>query len=126
MEHLLDPKKADQELSEFLQKLTPNEKKTVSSYLQESDESSLSFIKAISSQRIKNILSVWKEEVCRLLLITASKQVGEHYGKDPNGSFLAIPYAASDDPVLQAMQGPILKLQVTQRKCTYSTIYPLK
>lgn len=107
---LLDPKKSDKELSEFLRKLSPTEHKTLSNYLQEIDERATSFVDKISSQRIKNILSVWKEEVCRLLFITASKQVGEHYGKDPSDSLLAIPYAASDDPVLRAMQGTHIEI----------------
>ncbi len=117
IKHLLNPSDKDPELRSFLQSLP--EENEIAKYLQELKSNDLIEFVAYRDQkgdlkltprRISNILAIWKEEINRLLFMTAKKQIGEHYGPDPDGSFMAIPYALCNNPIRGSQHGTDLEI----------------
>lgn len=103
----------DQELNGFLSALTEEEKIKLRKYFyqkKKTDPEAIRFVKSIQSQRIKNILAIWKEETSRILFLTGKKQVFEHYGPDPRGSVMAIPYQSSNKPMIGSQHGTDLEI----------------
>lgn len=107
----------DQESKKFFSGLPRSERKLLTLYLQgTNDEEVQRFYENISSVRVKNLLSVWKEEVKSLLLLTGKKHVGEHYGQDPSvtefkqKNLMAIPYHGNENPAIGSQPGTDIEI----------------
>lgn len=106
------------EFTAFLRGLSSSEQNFVRAYLNNKATPEASrFVDALPSMQIKNALAVLKEEISRLIPLTAKKQVNEHYGPLPeeakkvrNDPLLAIPYHGSSNPVSNAQFGTELEI----------------
>ncbi len=94
------------EVKIFFSRLTKDQKHLVHSYLSERKLSErkqsecLAFISSIESKLVKDLLSLAKEEVQRLIPLTVSKKMNQYYGanKTQAGIYKAIPYHGSNTP----------------------------
>lgn len=113
VEELLKPAtELDCEINRFLSSLNREQKDLLKAYLlQSKNPSAAKFVQEISNQIVKNTLAVWKEEASRLLLLTGRKNLGEHYGVNPQDRFgMAIPYHGSNNPMLGSQHGTDLEI----------------
>lgn len=108
----------DEELTSFFSTLTSEQKQWLTDYLNNlSNKEAQRFVDSIFSQNVKNRLAIYKEQVSRVLPLTAKKQLNEHYGPLPKDAphrtdqdLLAIPYHGSNNPVTNSQFGTDLEI----------------
>ncbi len=116
---ILDGRVREGILKPFLGKATADQKRLVEIYLTGAEKrqgEAYAFI-AKADLSVKNTLAVLKEQVQKLLPLTAKKQVDEHYGAIPPGADLsgnspsmAIPYHGSNNPMIGSQFGTDLEI----------------